>query len=554
MATMHAADSHDRLNRLLTQLDTQRRLVVKTPATAAGEPTRYAVGQFSLELAELLLQRGADDDATLAAGLIDAVLAEQRLDAGPDRGRFPMMVPEPWRDLNGTLFLLPYLVALARDYAGALPGALTARLEQAIRLSVGVVKARWESEVFDVHRDFTCYSNIFVLYVQALVLLGEHLDDADLREIAQGQWRRWFNHTSSYGIDEFVSTNYNHVIFKALCRIKAASAGRPMHDEAAMVLEHLVALQSALHHPALGLPICGVSRDYRLFLEPGRGGFAPLAHGQADEHASASVLSEYRNRLYPHRAGGWAGTRPFRFACWQSDRCGLGSMTGGHYFPHHLHLLAAAGHSPTERAVAFMGGDGSNAISGFVRQADHRALCLFARAATAYFHTQLQLTPTGLPVPRTKPVSLALTDAWQLESAAGADLCFSAFGHRLCVHGFAIEDGQVREMHWSAERITVNKVELQAWRADPRFTLVGCVVEVLGPGAPPTDRPVVMAEAVDRRLDLRERGGLGLAVSVLPSGEYVEHYPDDWRATPLFSSPAHTLWPGEMAHRTARPE
>jgi len=48
-----------------------------------------------------------------------------------------------------------------------------------------------------------------------------------------------------------------------------------------------------------------------------------------------------------------------------------------------------------------------------------------------------------------------------------------------------------------------------------------------------------------------ESGGLALRMARRPSGELVELYDQDWRTLPLFESPAHQLWPGELVAAAA---
>lgn len=387
----------------------------------------HGLGHSSPRFAELLLRRNRPGDADTAAPVLERVLDGQIRSPDADRGRFPMLVPESWRDLNGTLFALPALVSAIEEHASRLPPALIARIEDALRLATPAVESRWQDEVFDLHRDFAAYSNVFVLYIQALVLLARHFRDDRLWSVAAGQWRRWFNQVSYYGIAEFLSPNYNHLIARALLRMQPLVPNPDWAGEVARALEYLMALQCAMHHPALGLPIVGVSRDYRNFATPGRGGFRPIMTGMAERYAPAAVWAEYCNRRYPHRAEGRAGLTPFRFSTWQMWDQGLGSMTGGHYFPQQLHLVAAAGRSPEDRAVAFLDA-APNLINGWVAQRDGRALCLFARTGMSYRHTQLRERIMTEPAPRSRPPALGLAGDWAVEMGAGGGSDFARMG------------------------------------------------------------------------------------------------------------------------------
>lgn len=533
----------DQLESLLNRYDSKRALVRKSNG--------HALAQHSPRLAELLLRRNAPGDANKAVAIIEAVLAEQFSEPGPEYGRFPMMVPETWRDLNGTLFLMSSLVAIVEEHAHLLPDDLVARLERSLEMAAVAAERRWQAEVFDVHRDFVAYSNIFALYVQSLMLLARHFDDERLTMVAEGQWRRWFNHVSYYGIDEFVSRNYNGVVLNTLLRMEPAAPSDQIRREINMVTDFLLGMQFGLHHPVLELPISGASRDYRQFVEPGRGALGAIASGEADTLAPRAVVQEHHNRTYPYTASGRAAITPFRFTTWQTLNAGLGSMTGGHYFAQHLHLLAAVGTSPADRAVAYMNADRMMVTNGWVAQADNRALCLFARTPTSYHYAQLGHRPGGPPTPRSNPPSLGLTEAWTIH-AGDDNFALRAYGHTLHVYPFAIEGGRARSSRWREEAPRDGREGVRVLRGEEERTYAGCVLELRGPdehGRP--ERPAVTASMDEDRIKIREGGGLGIDLARMPTGEFVELYDVDWRTLPLFKGPAYELWPGELTYRAA---
>lgn len=531
---------HDRLEQLLSRFDAERGLVRKGDA--------HGVGHSSPVLAELLLRRNGPGDRDTAVAILEQVLARQHREDGPDQGRFPMLVPETWVDFNGTLFLVPRVLAIIEEHADLLPENLVRRLDDAMRLAAVAVERRWAEELFDVPRDFTAYSNVFVLYTQSLLLLGNHFGDERLLRTGEGQWRRWFNHVSTYGIDEFVSVNYNQIIFQALRRMQPAAPSPDVWGEMAMVMDHLCGLQYALHHPVLGLPISGVSRDYRRFVVPGEGAMPAINTGEAEAVAPPAVLEEYRNRQYPHEVTGRAGTVPFRFTSWQTPHAGLGSMTGGHYFPQQLHLIAAVGNSPTERAIAFITADRVNVVNGYVAQEGNRALCLFARTTTSYFHTQARQCIDRLPAPRTLPPSLGLVGNWTMTAEGETGITLRAFDHRLHIRPFAITDGHLHPALWREGTVRVRGREVRVLRGDQKATYVGCLVELCGPDEPEPVKASMLSASVDEhRLVVEEADGLRISLIRLPSGEFVQTYAEDWRALPLITSPAHKLWPGDLA-------
>ncbi len=512
----------------------------------------HGVGHSSPRFVELLLRRSAPGDAVTAARVLGCILDEQMPAEGADAGRFPMLIPEEWRDLNGTLFLISSLVAAVEEHAALLPAPLVARAESALRLAVTAVESRWQDEVFDVHRDFVAYSNVFVLYVQSLMLLARHFGDPRLRRAGGGQWRRWFNHVSYYGVDEFLSPNYNHIIGRALLRMQSAAPDPACAAEIGLALEYLMTLACGVQHPALGVPIAGISRDYRRFLAPGGGGFPALADGMAERWAPARAWTEYRNRQYPYGAEGRAGLTPFRFTSWQMPDHGLGSMTGGHYFPQQLHLVAAAGRSPEDRAIAFLNAE-PNLINGWVAQRDGRALCLFARTGMSYRHTQLRERIVTEPAPRSRPMTLGLSGDWSADAGADGALRLGAYGRTLRVTLFAWDGCRPRACIWTEGEIKVGGRPVRAFCAPAGAVYAGCVVEWLDghtAGAPPS---VVTGELAESALEVQESGGLRLTLARLPNGEFVERYSSDWRTLPLIRTPACTVWPGEMTWRSANP-
>ena len=536
-------DEQRRLHELEAAFDSQAQLV------RSGE--RLRVSFDSLEYAILLLRRDQGGDRQRAAAIVAAVLATQMHAPAWDRGRFPMSLPETWRDLNAVLFMAPHLAEIHAHWLPMLPAELAARFREAIAEAVEAVDRRWADEVFDVHRDFKAYSNIFVLYIRALLLLGRALELERLRRDGEAQWQRWFNHVSTYGIDEFCSPTYNAVVYEGLLGIRAAATGPRMQAEVALVLDHLCALQHAVSHPLLRLGVVGTARDYRLFAKPGGGAFRFLEHpGYSDYRPPAAVLEEFRHREYPYRAAGRAGLVPFRFQTWQLRDAAMGSMTGGHYFPQQIHLMVAVGSSSTERACAFFQADERNPINGYVSQRDGRALCLFARTATSYQLTQLRQPAGELPLSGTQPPCLGLTGEWALRRHEPGRLILSAHGYTLRLRAIALSGDRLEPARLTPENLELNGQAVTACRAAPEVIWFACLVELLPEGPMPPDGELHGAVS-DSLVTLNESGGLALTLARRPSGELVEIYDQDWRALPLFDSPAHRLWPGDLAAAAA---
>ena len=533
-----------RLHELETTFDADANLV------RSGE--RLWVAFSSLEYAILLLRRDQAGDRQRAAAIIGAVLATQMHEPAWDRGRFPMSLPETWRDLNANLFLAPEFVEIHSHWLPLLPDALAARFREAAIEAVQAVERRWADEVFDDHRDFKAYSNIFVLYIRALLLLGRCLGREQLRRDGEAQWQRWFNHVSSYGIDEFCSPTYNEVVYEGLLGIRAETASARMRAEVTMVLDHLSALQHAVCHPLLRLGVVGTSRDYRLFVPPGGGAFRFLEHaGDASYRPPTAVLEEFRQRRYPYRIAGRAGIVPFRFQSWQVRDAAMGSMTGGHYFPQQIHLMIAVGTSPMERACAFFQADSSNPINGYVSQHDGRALCLFARTPTSYRLTQLREKADALPLPGTLPPCLGLTDGWDVRRHERGRVVMAAHGYALHLATFALTGDRLEPAPLTPEKTATGEGNhVAGWRAASEVVWFACLAELLSDTAPPPDA-TLNGHVGDRLVTLDESGGLALRLARRPSGELVQLYDADWRTLPLLESPTQSLWPGDLAAASA---
>lgn len=519
------------------------------PKSGLVEPRGvYSSLPISARYAQRLLQRHEAGDVEKACRIIRALLDMQRSEPAWENGRFPMIIQETWRDLNANLFLMPALIEILTRQAALLPPALWTELHEAVRRAAAFAEHRWDDEVFDLHRDHKAYSNIFALYIQFLFLASDYFKDERLLRAARAQWRRWFNHISYFGIDEFLSPTYNTVIHEALTRVLGLTLEPAIRSEIKLALDYLTGQQFAVTHPRLGLPVCGTSRDYRLFLKPGQGAFGGI--GAAAESSPyqppEAVLTEYAARQYPHRVSGRATAVPFRFRSWQMPDAALGSMTGGQYFKQQISLLAAVGQDAVNRAVAFIPGEGTR-CGGYVCQRDHQALCLFSRLPNSYYRTQSIKPDSHFPAPEMRRHGVGLGTGWREEENSADRLVLSAYGRKLVVLPFAVENGRL-------ERITLTPSRKED--GDP-VTFVegylfpdiclwfGCLV-TLHDALETPPAPAINWREDDRIISVSAGEGLVIRLFRQPSGELTELYDDDWRTTPLVESPAFTLWPGEM--------
>jgi hypothetical protein len=507
-----------------------------------------------LDRAVSLLDGGSDDGRDQAAGIICDLLALQVLDEA-DRvgGQFPMRPGRGTGDLNACLFLLPAMLDILERHGDRLPAGMLPRLEGAIQRAVVATQRRWDEEVFDIHRDHKGYTNIFLLYTQALLLAGLHYSDARLLRVADGQWQRWFNHVAHYGMDEFVSTYYN-VDYEALRRIHARATDERMRRQARLILDYLVTQSCAVTHPLLEMAACGSSRDYRRFLTTPHYELACVTDaGDEDYRPPEAVKSVYQARKFPYAAAARATGAPFLFQSWQLERAALGSMTGGNYFWQQIHCIAMAGESAERREVVFLPGSYSIA-GGYVQQRQGRALCVFARVPNSYLRTQ-KLRPDEEIADTFGDLGVGMTEGWSITCGDAGRLALTAYGHAVTIDPFILTEGHLEPAALSpARRANLSQngrfhdtpVDMQEWLfpAEPRW--LGCLVQLTEEGRP-APRPELSCRQTGDQIEITEADGLCVRLFLNPTGGVTELYERDWRTLPLLACPEQTLWPGELA-------
>lgn len=510
-----------------------------------------------MQRVDTLLEAGDATATAHAHRLLEDLLALQVHDeSARTHGQFPMRLSQGVGDLNSCVFMLPLLTDLRQRHGAQLPPPLCDRLDAAVNAALLAAQRRWDEEIFDIHRDYKAYTNIFLLYVQALLIGGQHTGDGRLRRMAASQWQRWFNHVSYYGIDEFVSAgNYGDVDYRVLRRLHAQAEDATMARQVELVLDHLTTLQHAITHPRLKLAVCGSSRDYRRFFTAGVG--EPVAVRNDDPTLAgayqppSAVARGYRERAFPYSVTGRAAIVPFFFQSWQSRHAALGSMTGGNYFPQQIHCMAAVGHSAEQREVLVMPGS-YTIISGYVRQHAHRALCLFARQPNTYLRTQV-LVPDDQIEDRFGDFGIGITSGWETDEAEGR-LVLTAYGHTVTVDPFVIDGGTVRPAPltsvWREDlgqgRFHDTPRDMREYVFPGDATWLGCVVQ-LSQTMEPLPTTTVSCEHREGRLYVRESDGLAIELFRRTDGELIELYDQDWRTTPLLRCPEQTLSAGELA-------
>ncbi len=290
-------------------------------------------------------------------------------------------------DFNNALFQADMMFARLWDHQSKMSADTKKNYLTSCQRLLEAAKRRWDTEVFDIGRDYVKYSNIFVLYVETLTLAGNRFNDSLLKKMAKSQWTRWYNHISYFGIDEFASTTYNHVIFYHLMNIRDFCEDERIQRECNEVLDHIYLLQSALTHPGLKLLASGVSRDYRLFLIQGDVRSEVLTASRNNYVPPQEAVVINKNRNYPFEVVGKASIMPFIFKSYQLEDAAMGSMTGGNCFQQQIHCITAVGVNENERAVVFI--QGSNTpVNGFTDQKKTSTLCVYNRLPNYWQLTQ----------------------------------------------------------------------------------------------------------------------------------------------------------------------
>ena len=364
---------------------------------------------------------------------------------------------------------------------------------------VEAAQHRWDTEVFDIGRDFVAYSNIFCLYIQTLTLAGDRFDDIRLKRTAKGQWTRWYNHISFFGIDEFASPGYNHVIFKALFDIHDFCHDERIQRETQEIMDHVYLLQSAVTHPLLKLPITGISRDYRVFLKEADARSAvltmPLPAGYAPP---AQAIAINQNRHYPFAVIGKAAIAPFIFKSYQLANAGMGSMTGGACFQQQIHCLAAVGKDETERAVAFI--QGSNTpVNGYTDQKELTTLCVYNRLPALWHLTQWRGDLADYRETFGE-FGVGLSAKWKVQSTKADHLILEAFGYDLHLFPFAVENEkliscalELKHRTTSSPRYHPRPIIFDEYVFPPEPDWFGVYVALVASGTPVDDPRITYA-------------------------------------------------------------
>lgn len=398
----------------------------------------------SLQHAWLLYRTG--DPANCLKG--DAVLNEfiSQQDDDPESITYghwgwKVFAGERTVDFNNALFRTDMMFVKLWEQQDKMSPDTQASFINSCKRITEAAKRRWDTEVFDIGRDFTAYSNIFVLYIETLTMSGERFNDARLKKTAKSQWTRWYNHISFFGIDEFASPTYNHVIFTHLMNIHNFCRDERIQRESKEVLDHIYLLQSAITHPVLKLPVSGISRDYRMFLVQGDARSEVLTSSIDGYTPPRRAVEINENRKYPFEVIGKAAITPFIFKSCQLPDAAMGSMTGGNCFQQQIHCLAAVGNNENERAVVFV--QGSNTpVNGFTDQIGTSTLCVYNRLPN-YWHMTQWRGDMSKYRGTIGEFGVGISPNWREKLNTPGHIVLEACGYEAHIFPFTVENGEI---------------------------------------------------------------------------------------------------------------
>lgn len=395
----------------------------------------------SLQYGWFLYREGGNANCRKADTVLDRVFDKQDNDPrSPTYGQWNWKWEggEKRADLNNALFRAEIMFTKLWNVQDRMSDRAKTRFLNSCREIAEAATRRWDTEVFDIGRDFVAYSNIFVLYVQTLTLAADRFDDDLMKRKAKSQWTRWYNHVSLHGIDEFASPTYNRVVFGGLINIRDYCHDERTGRECREMLDHIYLLQSAITHPLLKLPVCGISRDYRNFLiQPDARSeiFTAPFEGYTPPERAVKINT---GRTYPFEIIGKAAAVPFIFKSYQFQNAAMGSMTGGACFQQQIHCMAAVGSGENDRAVLFL--QGSNTpVNGYTDQKAMSTLCVYNRLPALWHLTQWRGDMSKYRGTFGE-FGVGISPNWHEKSHAPDRIVLEAYGYEAHVFPFALDN------------------------------------------------------------------------------------------------------------------
>lgn len=345
----------------------------------------------TLEYVVLLFKEGEAASVQRAELILKTIIDAQVTDKNTEHyGNWPWGINDEVGDRNPPLFFARRMLGELWDLQDRmLPSMKTAYLTSCERL-VDNAKRRWDVEKFAANRRKVAYSNAYCLYVETLTLAGLRFGDSELAGLAKKEWQAFYDNFKKYGVDEFLSRDYDDIIFNALWGIHQFVTDEQQKKEIIEVMDHVYILKTAVCHTKLYTPVVGISRDDRKysagndarseFIKPNK---TPVGYTVPEEATNLK-----NNRSFPFEFNGRAGSYTFTFKSYQEAKAGMGSMTGwGSYYSQQVHCMAAVGSTTSKRSTLWIPGSYIHA-NGFTDQIKLSTLCVYNRLPTLWHRDQ----------------------------------------------------------------------------------------------------------------------------------------------------------------------
>ncbi len=230
-------------------------------------------------LTELVLDRNAD----LARRYLDLALGSQNMDPeSPDYGDFPWILGNnEIRDKNGIEFAMWHIGPIALRYGDRFDQAYRDKLAMHARAGIAAIRR---------HKVDVGYTNIYLMKLTNLILLGQVAGDAGAVNDGKAALDAWIAHTRAYGITEYDSPTYSGVDLEILGDLYLSSPDEVTRRKVHLVLDYLWAdLAANFFAPRNG--ISGPkSRSYDFIWHRGTVQNFYYAEGLASELAGTDYL------------------------------------------------------------------------------------------------------------------------------------------------------------------------------------------------------------------------------------------------------------------------
>lgn len=401
----------------------------------------------TFEYVVLLFKRG--DAASLERGetiLKTIISAQETSPASPHYGNWPWGITRTTGDRNPPLFFArPMLGQLWQMQDRMLPDMVSA-FRESCRLLVYAAEHRWDVEVFAANRAGVAYTNVYSMYVETLALAGLRFDDSRLKQLAQDRWAVFYDHFTEYGIDEFLSRDYDNITFNALWSLYGIVTDEVQRSQVKEVMDYIFILKQAVTHPELYIPVVGMGRDDRKFVV---GVDARSDFQNPDKTPEGYEIPEEVTRLrnrkdYPFEVNGRAGAYAFTFKSYQAnENAAMGSMTGwGSYYSQQVHCMASVGTGTSARATLFVPGSFIH-VSGFTDQKEMTALMVYNRLPTMWHRDQWKGNQDNISG-TLSDFGVGLSTQWEEVSSGTGKVVLKSRGYCVYLFPYVLENNQIR--------------------------------------------------------------------------------------------------------------